>query len=391
MAPSCLFVINGLGLGNSTRCHAVIEHLVMAGCEVHVLTSGNGLEYFERRPGITSLGSTKSFFYGRNQTGISGWSTLRTLPRLLRIAREKHVGLNKWLDRLAPDIAIVDSEYLIGPLRRRNIPIVAVNNSEVVVTEYLKHRHSARGTGSHFWFVEFADYLFHRRFCNLVLSPYPLVTPTRAENFQRIGMIVRPDVERRARENLNRPALSPRQVRTVVCMLSGSVHAAHFDFGDGNFPFAVEVVGRSGRSRGNVTFHGRKMDNVALLESADVFVINGGFSALSEALAFGKPTFVIPVPGHAEQFVNACLASDLGLGFVATEQDVFPQLLEMFRQDRWVGLAPRRNGLNFSGAGQAAAAILGLFHASVRKQTVAADAMIDREVLAGRCESSAKL
>ena len=69
-----------------------------------------------------------------------------------------------------------DSEYATAPLRRRKIPIAAINNSEVVVTEFLKHRRDAQGVRSHFWFVEFSDYLFHRKFCDLILSPYPLRT-----------------------------------------------------------------------------------------------------------------------------------------------------------------------------------------------------------------------
>ena len=31
MSHTCLFIINGLGLGNSTRCYAVMEHLVEQG------------------------------------------------------------------------------------------------------------------------------------------------------------------------------------------------------------------------------------------------------------------------------------------------------------------------------------------------------------------------
>ena len=55
MSHTCLFVINGLGMGNSTRCHAVIEALVQAGWRVHVLTSGNGLAYFQDKACVASL------------------------------------------------------------------------------------------------------------------------------------------------------------------------------------------------------------------------------------------------------------------------------------------------------------------------------------------------
>jgi UDP:flavonoid glycosyltransferase YjiC (YdhE family) len=356
----CLFIINGLGLGNSTRCHAVIEHLAAQGCAVHLLTSGNGLVYFEDRPCIASLTPTASFSYAGSGGGVSGWSTLRSLGTLASRAAAKRRQLEALLQKVDPDIAVVDSEYTLSPLRRRGIPVVALNTSELVVSEYLKRSHQARGTRSHFWFVEFPDYLFHRRFCDVVLSPFALRTPTRHHKFRRIGLVLRPAVFDMARQMPSDRPSSPRQIKTVVFMLSGSVHASHVPFERYPFPFSVEVVGRSGESGKNLTFHGRVMNNEALLSKADVLVINGGYSALSEAIALRKRTFVIPVPGHAEQFVNACLAADLGLGSVATENDVLDQLLEMYRQDRWTNLNPMPKTFELNGASEAAGVICSL-------------------------------
>jgi uncharacterized protein (TIGR00661 family) len=357
VATSCLFVINGLGLGNSTRCHAIIELLAAAGCQVHVLTSGNGLVYFEGKKCIESLHSMESFYYSGTHGGISGWATLKSLGSLARLAKAKRDSLAQLIDVVNPDVAVIDSEYAIFPLRARRIPIIAINNSEVVVTEFLKRWRQAQGTRSHFWFVEFSDYLFHRHYCDLVLSPFPLRTPTRHPKFKRIGLIVRSSVKELALSR-KEESLSPRQLRTVVFMLSGSVHATQINFNNRQFPFAVEVIGRSGESRSNLTFHGRQMNNTALLARADAFVINGGYSALSECFAFRKPTFVLPVPGHAEQFVNASLASDLGLGFYVTERDVLDRLMEMHQQDCWIGRKTMPPDFEIHGDVEAADAIL---------------------------------
>ncbi len=127
---------------------------------------------------------------------------------------------------------------------------------------------------------------------------------------------------------------------------------------DASIPFKIHVVGRPGESRGNVTYHGRQMNNSELLKRADALVINGGYSAVSEAFALGKPVFVVPVPGHAEQFVNANLVSDLGLGFVATEADVLDQLLTAYARDSWTGLNPRQSAFEIDGAREAAEIIL---------------------------------
>jgi UDP:flavonoid glycosyltransferase YjiC (YdhE family) len=356
---TCLFIINGLGLGNSTRCYAVMEALADSGCSLHVLTSGNGLAFFQNKPFVQSLTPMEAFFYSGSSGGISGWATLKSLRSLGSIAKSKRKQLDRLLDQLQPDVAVIDSEYAIAPLRRRGIPVIALNTSEMIVTEYLKRR-PAPGTLSHFWFIEYTDYLFHKHFCDLVLSPFPLQTPTRNRRFRRVGLVVRSTVRTWVPRNSELGFSPPRQIRKVVFMLSGSVHASRIHFEQYQLPFQVEVVGRPGESRNNLTYHGRRMDNEALLAAADVLVINGGYSAVSEAFALRKPVFVIPVPGHAEQYVNACLVSDLGLGFMATEHDVLPQLLNMYRQNEWTGLKQMPTAFEINGAEQAAEMIIAM-------------------------------
>lgn len=355
---SCLFLINGLGLGNSSRCHAVMEHLAAAGCRVHVLTSGNGLAYLEGKECIASLTPMESFFYSGKNGGISGWSTLKSVRKLATLARTKRARLARLLEQIEPDVAIIDSEYALAPLRRRGIPIVGLNTSEMIVTEYLKCKDVPKDVRSHFWFVEFFDYLFHRHFCNLVLSPFPLRVPTRHRKFRRVGLIARRSILEQAAPRRTQSFPSPRQLRQVVFMLSGSVHASDISFEGHRIPFRIDIVGRSGESRGNVTYHGRLMNNIELLSQADALVINGGYSAVSEAFVLRKPTFVVPVPGHAEQFVNARLVQELGVGFVATETNVLGKLLEMYRQDRWLDLKPMPPDFELDGAREAAQAIL---------------------------------
>jgi UDP:flavonoid glycosyltransferase YjiC (YdhE family) len=354
--PKCLFIVNGLGMGNSTRCHAVMEHLAEAGIELHVLTSGNGLAYFGNKPGIASVNAMESFFYSGRDGGVSGWSTLKSLRALAAIGRSKRAQLDSLLERIRPQIAVVDSEYAISPLRRRHIPIVGLNTSEMIVTQYLKRKSVPPSVRSHFWCVEFSDYLFHRHFCDFVLSPFPLRTPTRNRKFRRIGLIVR----RSVRELIpsGTPPPSPRQWRTVVFMLSGSVHASKVSFDSAQLPFNVEVVGRDGESKGKVKYHGRLMNNLEVLARADALVINGGYSAVSEAFQLGKPVFVVPVPGHAEQFINGCLVEDLGLGISTTESEVLPRLLAMYEQDQWIEGKGRPAIFETDGAREAAGEIL---------------------------------
>jgi uncharacterized protein (TIGR00661 family) len=65
-----------------------------------------------------------------------------------------------------------------------------------------------------------------------------------------------------------------------------------------------------------------------LVRQADLLVVNGGFSAVSEALALKKPMVVIPVPRHAEQWVNGRTIQDLGVGLIGSEETLEDTMVE---------------------------------------------------------------
>src|SRR5262249_15011137 len=159
------------------------------------------------------------------------------LRRLAVIAKAKRAQLEKLVDQIQPDVAIIDSEYAIAPLRKRRVPIIGLNTSEMVVSEFLKCPKVPHGIRSHFWFVEFSDYLFHKHFCNLVLSPYPLRAQARHPKFQRIGLITRSSLQERLKAEHEKGFPSPRDLRRVVFMLSGSVHASNIRFDEQDIPF----------------------------------------------------------------------------------------------------------------------------------------------------------
>ncbi|MEI6564217.1 MAG: glycosyltransferase family protein [bacterium] len=350
---NCLFIINGLGMGNSTRCHAIMEHLIERGVRIHVLTSGNGLLYFSAVKGIASLTPMESFFYAGKNGGVSGWRTFASLHTLYGRATDKRRQLEDLLQRFHIDVAVTDSEYITSPLRRRHIPVIGLNNADTVVSKYLKCPNSPSAIRSHFWFVEYTDYLFHRFFCDVVISPSAVPGNIRHPRIRRVGLIVRQSVLN-ALPAEPPPLLPPGEMKNMVFLLSGSVFASTISVDDGQFPFQVDVIGRDGDNVGNVTYHGRLMDNIGFLKRADAFVINGGFSAVSEAMALNKPTFVIPVPGHAEQYVNARVLADMGYGYVVREDEVVDTIKRLCRLNRWEGLKPKSPITGVNGAREAA-------------------------------------
>ncbi len=371
MRGSCLFIVNGLGMGNSTRCHAIIEHLVEHGVEVHILTSGNGLSYFSCCPQISSLEETTAFFYSSPQGVINGWKELKSLRRLRCLAIQKRQDLEKFLGRISVDVVVTDSEYSTGPARRRGIPIIGLNNADLVVEQYTKNNRVPGSIQSHFWLVEYPDFLFHRFCCDVVISPAPLPGKTLHPRIRRVGLILRRSVQNLVPPHpINFP--SPSQIKTAVFMLSGSIFASKICFDSKKLPFQADVVGRSGTNVENVCYHGRLLDNVNFLKKADALVINGGFSAVSEAMALNKPTFVIPVPGHAEQHINARLVGDLGFGYQATSENVISKLTHLHACNAWHGMQKKTRGLRLNGARESADIICGVIAARHQKMAGAA-------------------
>ena len=106
-------------------------------------------------------------------------------------------------------------------------------------------------------------------------------------------------------------------------MLSGSVFGSPVALRRHRPDLAVDVVGRPAPDGEapppGVVYHGKVRDSLALMRDADLVVVNGGFSAVSEALFLRKPTVVIPVPRHAEQWANGETIRRLGLGIAASE------------------------------------------------------------------------
>jgi hypothetical protein len=207
---------------------------------------------------------------------------------------------------------------------------------------------------SHFWGIEYPDYLFHRYRCRLVISPSAIPLAPRHPRIRRIGLIVREALRNALPTDQSADFPLPRTIRSAVFMLSGSILASNIPLDGWKLPFHADVVGRTGASRGTLTFHGKLTNNIPLLLKADVLVINGGFSAVSEALALNKPTFVIPVPGHAEQFINARIVSKLGRGYVASAESVIPMLMRCYELNRWEGLTARQPIAGCNGAREAA-------------------------------------
>jgi UDP:flavonoid glycosyltransferase YjiC (YdhE family) len=161
------------------------------------------------------------------------------------------------------------------------------------------------------------DCLFHKIIPDLVLSPTLIPSlPQFGGHFHRINPIMRRGYD---------PALPATPPRKVVIMLSGSVFGSPVALGRTDYPVTIDIVGRDApadwKPVDGVRYHGKVRDTRDILVDADLAVVNGGFSAVSEMVCMRKPVVVIPVPRHAEQWINARTIEHLGFGLMATDDN----------------------------------------------------------------------
>lgn len=313
-----LFLVNGLGLGNSTRSYAVMQSLLAAGAELEVATSDNGIWFFADKPDVGRVTEIPSLRYGQSNGRISIVATLSQLGDMLSTIRRAEAMVSGTIDRFRPALVVTDSVYSLRPARRARLPVAAINNADMVVRR-MRDGGWPGAVLPQFLAVELSDYFFHRWVPDLVISPrLDPADLSEVAPFHRVGPIVRADC---------RPD-PPRNGRAerVVVMLSGSVFGSPVAIARNRPGVTIDVIGRpapeSGAIPAGIRYHGKVRDSLTLIRDADLMVINGGFSAVSEALFMRKPMVVIPVPRHAEQWANGATIRRMGLGLVATEVEL---------------------------------------------------------------------
>jgi UDP:flavonoid glycosyltransferase YjiC (YdhE family) len=333
MSRRILFLVSGLGLGNATRCFAIIERLAQAGADVAVATSDNGLWFFSDKPQVGHLAAIPSLRYGKQAGRISVAKTLAGLADHARCLAEAERTIAATIDRLRPQVVVTDSVYAVRAARRAGVPLVAINNADMVMGGLRRFRDWPLSILPQGLVVEGGDAVFHRLMPDLVISPRLVRTvPPPDGHLRPVSPIVRSACQPDA------GATGP--ARRVAIMLSGSVFGTPVHLSRHHPGLDIDILGRPAPTGlpavDGVTYHGKQRESLALLRQADLLVINGGYSAVAEALALKKPVVVVPVPRHAEQWVNGRIVEDLGVGLMATEDGLEDAMDAALRDiDRW--------------------------------------------------------
>lgn len=328
---SILFIINGLGLGNSTRCSAVIHELFAAGYKIDVISSANGFSYFRNSEEINKLFPFQALLYGKSDGKLSILKTLLSLPKLSLLFIKNCIFLHSLLRKTDYAAVIFDSDYSVASLiwKVRRPLLIAINNASIVIEECKRLPALPQNILMQYW-VEKLDSLFHLLIPDIVICP--IFKNNHNSEHSRIKYTT-PII--RGGLSVGRPN---RNVRNILIMLSGSQFGSDISFLK-KLPklpgVKINVIGKDGKSGDEIDFYGKVYDNRHLINAADMLVINAGFSAISEAIVLKKPAVVIPIENHAEQLVNSLLFEKYGLGLLATQDNAHEKisaLLESFEK-----------------------------------------------------------
>lgn len=360
-------------MGNSTRVYSVIQVLHRRGYRIEVATSNNGLLFFEGKAEVAKVHPIGAVQYGKNKKNqLTVLRTFWLVLTSLKLFCRNGWTLTKLVRELRPLALVYDSQYNLLPLWLTRTPLIALNNADRIVERFFRLRRKPFSIFPQFFLVEMMDWLFHRFVPGLTLSPWvEKQGPRRA--YQAVGLIVRRGI--RAVPRSERP-------NRILIMLSGSIFGGNLDPTAWGLPQEFDVVGREGRSSERVRFHGKLVDNIPLLLAADVLIINAGFSAVCEAIALRKPTVVIPVEKHAEQWVNARTIEDLGLGRMASASTVREILGEVIQNYEMYSRRANELAIACEGAGECAEAMIRFASRRRPEKSYAAEAMSGQKIIA---------
>jgi uncharacterized protein (TIGR00661 family) len=317
-----LYGVVGEGMGHATRSRVVVRHLVDAGHEVEIMTSGRARDFLaEHFEGVNRIhGLTFVTEDNRVRMGKTLWSNVLAgttgLPRNIAA----YFALVADFD---PQVVISDFEswtYLYGKTHR--LPVISVDNMQVIN----RCRHPAdvvedRG----------ADFELARAF---VKSKLPFCDHYLVTTFFRPPL-------RKERTSLHPPILRDE---IIAAQATRGDHLLVYQTAEGHGELATTLQ-RTGLEcriygmRRNLEQEQRE-DNLRYrpfseqgfiddLASARAVIAGGGFTLMSESVYLRKPMLAVPIGKQFEQTLNARWLQRLGYGRCATSLHD-PQVVHAF-------------------------------------------------------------
>ena len=316
MKKKILFLVNGYGLGNSTRIHAIIQQLGSR-YDMDIFAYGNSLKYFKQvKDKVQNVFEGRPMEYGIKNGEIDFFATTGKLFKNFKAIYQSRDRIKKIIKSHSYNLILSDSNY--SPVFLKNRPkMISLNNADVTVRKALQMKRK----GYYGSFVtEWMDYMYHLSVPDLTISPF-FESCEDTKKIRHTDLIVRKEFKR------SHPG-KPVSRHHVLVMTGGAKELSQgLSVDHRRDDYDLSVIGDQIQVSGNVRRKKRTFDTSPLMGQATILVINGGFSSISEALALAKPLIVIPLKGHIEQQINARWIEKNNLGTISSWKNLEDSIL----------------------------------------------------------------
>lgn len=309
-----IVLVNGAGLGNAVRVCEILNELDINNIEYDLFCSGNAIEYFKSQK--FNCEELKQLKYGIKDGNLSILKTfsITNIKQNFGILNDNNNKIKSALSNNDYDFAIVDSFYSIKHLKKKNIPIYSVNNSNLLYEKYFMIKNNINlATTLHFKLIEKLDYWFNIKNVKRAFS-LTFINAKPNKIFLSTPLISRSGIATNIENNNILFMLSGSNWKTSISILNTNNWLSEID----NL-FVVGIDKEKIKSKEkNIKLVGRTFNNIPYINTSKIAVINSGFSAISEMIVAKKPMVIIPLENHSEQYFNAYIIEKMGLGIVAT-------------------------------------------------------------------------
>lgn len=330
--PRLLIFLVGVGAGNTTRTLSWLAPLARMApdLDVHIAAQGRALELLRDRCTVHPMRTVS--YSSSGDLGL--FSLVRSNLTFPLAFRDNMRRAGDLVRRLRPGVVVADSDfYCLGAARRSPARLFTVNSSPATAA-LLRRTRLPPECGLMGRIIEPVDEWLQHRYPERVLCPVLSQVRGLRGHVVQVPPVVRPEC---------RPAVQPRADRVVVVTGGSGIGVDAMDLRGVRGPTVV-FGARPARMNPRCEHRPFAFDVLEEMAHAKVLVVQGGFNSVSEAAVLGRPTVVVPIHGHAEQYVNARWMERLGLARMARGPGlgaVVNALLDDVEAGRWTPPARR--------------------------------------------------
>lgn len=298
MSKSVLFVINGFGMGNATRCDSLMD-IIRDEYEIDVITSDKAHLYFQKSPKVKQLFKQQDLNIKKTHTYGSVAYYTSYIPHFIKRLFNNYFIQKKIIAQKKYDMVFFDSDYsfILHKLSHPRQKNIGINNSFEIIRHFVKKPHELKWSFLLSFLIEALDLMFYLIFCKYIICPCL-------------------DQKLAAKSQIGKIQLTPALVRKSLIELRSSVinNKALVMASSSNVESSLKkMIEQNQIGHLNFVYHDFEVDNRQSLTESNYVICNSGQSSVAECLYLKKSAVVVRIEDHAEQYVNSQIAKANGL------------------------------------------------------------------------------